>query len=119
MNDSAKGPGAAVPLSEPMFLILLVLEESRLHGYAIRQQIAERTNDAHVLRTGTLYNALSRLSRDGLVAEVSRESTGRGKREYRLTRAGRTALDAETQRLKRLADLAAQRPLNSEAENAS
>ncbi|MEM1250511.1 MAG: PadR family transcriptional regulator [Acidobacteriota bacterium] len=118
MSDSAREP-AALPLSEPMFLILLVLEESHLHGYAIRQQIAARTNDEHVLRTGTLYNALSRLSRDGLVAEVSRESAGRGKREYRLTREGRTALDVETQRLQRLADLATQRPLQNKPESAS
>ncbi|MFD1828865.1 MULTISPECIES: PadR family transcriptional regulator [Streptomyces] len=76
-------------------LLLAVLEPGPLHGYAIITAVQRRSGGALELRTGTVYPALNRLERLGLLRS-SWESVGeRRRRCYELTDAGRRALAGE------------------------
>ncbi|MBH5334585.1 PadR family transcriptional regulator [Streptomyces pactum] len=76
-------------------LLLAVLEAGPLHGYAIITAVQQRSGGVLDLRTGTIYPALNRLERLGLLRS-SWESVGeRRRRAYELTDAGRRALADE------------------------
>ncbi|WP_405609649.1 helix-turn-helix transcriptional regulator [Streptomyces sp. NBC_01511] len=76
-------------------LLLAVLEPGPLHGYAIIAAVQQRSEGALQLRTGTIYPALNRLERLGLLGS-SWEAVGeRRRRCYRLTDAGRGSLESE------------------------
>src|SRR5256714_8177472 len=88
------------PLQEPTFLILTALATDPLHGYGVIQEVTRLSGGRVVLRPGTLYGALDRLSDQGLVvAEREEVVEGRLRRYYRLTEAGVGLLAAEAQRL--------------------
>jgi DNA-binding PadR family transcriptional regulator len=94
---------AALPLSAPVFLILLSLVDEDAHGYRIRASVLERSNGAVKLDPGSLYRLIARLSEDGLIAEASAPPASKHdderRRYYHLTPAGRRVLTAETERL--------------------
>jgi DNA-binding PadR family transcriptional regulator len=95
------------PLSEPVLLILMSLADEPRHGYALMKDI-EMLSDGRVrLSTGTLYGALRRLLNDGWIERFETEDTSRDKQAYRLTPAGRTHMQAELERMKRLTRAAA------------
>lgn len=72
-------------------LILAVLANEPLHGYAIIEQLKRRSGGALALPEGTVYPALHRLERGGLLkSEWSDE--GRRRRVYSLTARGRREL---------------------------
>jgi DNA-binding PadR family transcriptional regulator len=73
-------------------LILAALEDGPLHGYAVLEALRSGSGGAFDLPTGTIYPALHRLERAGLVAGTWSRAAGRQRRSYRLTAAGRTAL---------------------------
>src|ERR671925_546188 len=73
-------------------LILAVLEEGPRHGYAIIEALQVRSGGALDLPTGTVYPALRRLERAGLLSGSWSTVGGRERRTYTLTRAGRHAL---------------------------
>jgi transcriptional regulator len=73
-------------------LILATLAGEPAHGYAIVQRLRERSDGAFELAEGTVYPALHRLERDGLLASSWSVQAGRRRRVYRLTRSGRSAL---------------------------
>jgi len=73
-------------------LILATLAEDPAHGYAIAQTLRERSDGAFDLPEGTLYPALHRLERAGLVRSVWSTAAGRRRRVYSLTRSGDGAL---------------------------
>ncbi len=58
-----------LPLTPPVFHILLALAEEERHGYGIMQDVAWQTNDALQLGPGTLYGCLKRMLAAGLVEE--------------------------------------------------
>jgi len=97
-------------MQEPTFLILTALARTPMHGYAITQEVSGLSSGRVILRAGTLYAALDRLTEQGLV-EVDREEAvqGRLRRYYRLTDTGVAALADEVARLRRNATLAAER----------
>jgi PadR family transcriptional regulator PadR len=76
-------------------LLLAALEAGPRHGYAVRATLREVTDGALDLPTGTVYPALHRLERSGLVVGEWSESGGRRRRTYRLTTLGRQALTDE------------------------
>jgi PadR family transcriptional regulator PadR len=76
-------------------LILAVVEHQPLHGYAIMEALQQRSGGALDLPTGTLYPALRRLERAEYLRSEWRTVSGRTRRTYRLTAAGRRALAAE------------------------
>jgi DNA-binding PadR family transcriptional regulator len=76
-------------------ILLAVLEPEPRHGYAIIEALRTRSGGQVDLPTGTVYPALHRLERAGLVEAAWSSAGGRRRRVYQLTPAGRRALDAE------------------------
>ncbi len=97
-------------LREPSFFILTALAEQPLHGYGVMRSVRELSDGRVILRAGTLYTALDRLTEDGLLT-VDREEAveGRLRRYYRLTDHGAAVLSAEVDRMNSSATLAADR----------
>ena len=93
-------PNDFLPLSAHQFHILLALTDGERHGYAVIQDIDQRTGGAMRLGTGTLYTAVARLVALGLIADTGRADERR--RFYRLLPLGRAVLRAETARLEAL-----------------
>ena len=92
-----------------MFLILLSLAAGRKHGYAILKDVEAMSGGALVLSTSTLYGALGRLEREGLVGHVEAErevAPGLPRKVYELTPGGLALLQGEAARLRRMAALA-------------
>jgi transcriptional regulator len=73
-------------------LILATVAEEPAHGYAILQRLRQRSSGAFELAEGTLYPALHRLERDGLLTSSWSTGGGRRRRVYDVTVTGRTAL---------------------------
>ncbi len=77
---------------------LALLHERPMHPYEMSRLINERRYDVVLnLKRGSLYHAVERLARDGLIeaVETSREGRRPERTMYRLTDAGRDAFDAE------------------------
>ncbi len=71
-------------------MILQTLKRKPLHGYALAQHIKQTSNDLLQVEEGSLYPALQRMLKAGLVkAEWGISSTNRRVRIYQLTPAGR------------------------------
>lgn len=98
-----------LPLSVPVFQILLSLVDQNLHGYALIRDIEARTAGDVALTASTLYGALARLLAAGLIEEIDAE--GDRRRCYHITRAGRGLLRREAERLARAAEWARERRL--------
>ena len=89
-------------------LVLKVLADGPLHGYAIALRLERLSNDIFAVEEGSLYPALYRMeSRGWLASEWSVTDTGRRARFYRLTRTGRAQLAAETESWERLSSAVA------------
>ena len=73
-------------------LLLAVLELGPQHGYAVIEAVRAGSGGALDLPTGTIYPALHRLERAGLIASDWQTVNGRRRRAYQLTAAGRAAL---------------------------
>lgn len=75
-------------------LLLAVLEEGPLHGYAVIERLRAGSDGRIDLPTGTVYPALHRLERAGLVRSQWSTTSGRRRRSYELTAAGVASLDS-------------------------
>ncbi|HYR90661.1 MAG TPA: PadR family transcriptional regulator [Terriglobia bacterium] len=99
-------PESFLPLTPAVFHILIALGDGEAHGYAIMQEVAEKSGGAVRLGPGTLYGAVNRLLKDGLIEESEErpdpQMDDTRRRYYRLTDFGERVLAAET---KRMADL--------------
>jgi PadR family transcriptional regulator PadR len=85
-------------------LILHVAALGPLHGYAIGQRIQQISKDTLQVQQGSLYPALHRLEKRGLLrAEWQMSDTGRDAKFYTLTKAGRKQLEIERSNWQRLA----------------
>jgi PadR family transcriptional regulator, regulatory protein PadR len=73
-------------------LLLSTLDEGPAHGYGLVEALRGKSEGAFDLGEGTMYPALYRLERRGLVASRWEVVGGRRRRVYRLTRSGRGAL---------------------------
>jgi DNA-binding PadR family transcriptional regulator len=82
---------------EPTFLVLVALASDRLHGYGIIREVERLSNGKTVLRAGTLYATLDRLSSQGLIEGAGEEIVdGRLRRYYRLSDRGSAILESES-----------------------
>jgi DNA-binding PadR family transcriptional regulator len=94
-----------LPLPPAFLHILIAIGDGERHGYAIMQEIAERTGGRVRMSPGTLYGSIRRLLDDGLIEELARRPA-RGdderRRYYRVTPFGRAVAAAETARLSAL-----------------
>ena len=96
------------------FEVLLSLASGARHGYGIKLDIEERTAGELSLGSGTLYQAIQRLEREGLIAESAdseARSDARRGRTYRLEPLGRASLAQHLRRLSRAVDYARARKL--------
>jgi PadR family transcriptional regulator PadR len=73
-------------------LLLSVLESGPTHGYGLAEELRERSSGVFDLPEGTVYPALYRLERRGLVSSRWETVAGRRRRVYSLTGGGRGAL---------------------------
>lgn len=76
-------------------LILSVLADEPLHGYAIVEELRGRSGGALDLAEGTVYPALYRLERAGLLRSRWVTESGRRRRLYSPTARGRTTLEKQ------------------------
>lgn len=78
-------------------LVLAVLRDDPLHGYAIAREIERRSGQSLQCKEGTLYPVLHALEQQELVeGEWARDSRGRERKVYRITPAGLAELDRRT-----------------------
>jgi DNA-binding PadR family transcriptional regulator len=92
-------------LPVPAFHILLAVSERERHGYAIMQDVAQRTDGKVRMSPGTLYGSIRRMLDEGLIEELTRrrpDDDDERRRYYRVTRFGRAVAEAEAERLKAL-----------------
>lgn len=76
-------------------LLLAALEDGPRHGYAVKEALRVGSGGRFDLPTGTVYPALHRLERAGLIAGSWSTVEGRRRRTYRLTPAGARRLHAD------------------------
>jgi len=97
------------------YCVLALLAEEERYGFDLVRALAE--TDGMVTSEGTIYPLLSRLRRDGLVESTWQESpSGPPRRYYRLTEAGRAALEGfrlEWSRFRNAVDHFAERKASS------
>ncbi len=89
------------PLTPAVFHILLALHGRERHGYDIMQQVQADSESRVKMGPGTLYGSLDRMIAAGLVARGDTRDPRRI--YYKLTAAGKAVLQAESERLSRLA----------------
>jgi DNA-binding PadR family transcriptional regulator len=73
-------------------LLLAALRDEPAHGYRVVELLRERSDGLFELGEGTVYPALYRLERRGLLASAWSSEAGRRRRVYRLTARGGKAL---------------------------
>ena len=84
-------------------MILRTLKRQPLHGYALAQHIKRTSDDLLQIEEGSLYPALQRLLKQGLVkAEWGTSSTNRRVRIYKLTAAGAKHLQQQVSSFERM-----------------
>lgn len=115
MTPTRPRPEELLPLSVPVFQILLSLCDGPMHGYAILADIRDRTDTAVELGAGTLYAALKRMVGGGMVEETGaprgEANADSRRRYYRITKYGLRVATAEAERLRDLTLLAQARRL--------
>jgi transcriptional regulator len=83
-------------------LVLKTLSLESMHGWGIGQRIQQISDGVLDVNQGSLYPALLRLEKDGLIAsEWGTTDNNRRARYYRLTAAGRRALGVELESWRR------------------
>ena len=104
-----------LPLTPPVFHILLALADEERHGYGIMQDVEAFTGGEIRLGPGTLYRSIQRMLVDGLIEELAialhDESDDDRRRHYRLTKKGLEIAQREARRLADLVDVSRQRNL--------
>jgi DNA-binding PadR family transcriptional regulator len=92
------------------FHILLALAAEDLHGYAIIQEVAMRTDGELKLSAGTLYRSIQRMLEQGLIVETRErpapEDDDERRRYYRITPEGAAIAREEARRLNNLVKMA-------------
>ena len=118
MSDLLREAQTSLPLQPAVFHILLALGDADRHGYAIIQDIADRTDGAIRLSAGTLYRSIQRMLDDGLIVEPRErpapEDDDERRRYYRITALGSAVAKAEARRLANLVRMARARGLAPE-----
>lgn len=106
-----------LPLSPPVYHVLLALGDETLHGYAIMQSFDALSGGEDEILPGTLYATLARMVETGVIAEAEPPEKGvdRRRRYYRATDRGRALAVAESRRLRRLLDIAEARRMVPES----
>ncbi len=97
VKKGMRSPGD--PLRGGMDLMVLsILAQERCYGYGIQQQVARASGGTVRLPAGTLYPLLHRLEAEGLISSRWDAATGRRRKWYALTSAGRRKLKLQASR---------------------
>ena len=106
----APQPSSLLPLPPATFHILMALASEDRHGYAIIQDIEQRTGGHLRLSAGTLYRSIQRMLEQGLLVETNErpapELDDERRRYYRITEFGTAVARAEARRLSELVSMA-------------
>lgn len=102
-------PESLLPLPSAAFHIMVALADTDRHGYAVMQEVAQRTGGKIRLNPGTLYTTIKRLLEQGLIDELAErpgpDADDERRRYYRLTWFGRRVAEAEMARLNAMVTL--------------
>ncbi|HVD91674.1 MAG TPA: helix-turn-helix transcriptional regulator [Vicinamibacterales bacterium] len=91
-----------LPLAPAVLHILIALGEGDRHGYAIMQEVSERTAGKVRMSPGTLYGSIRKMLDDGLIEELFHRGAHADddrRRYYCVTKFGRAVAAAEAERL--------------------
>ena len=98
-----RNPDDLLPLKPVVFQVLLSLADGERHGYAIVQDIAERSSARMQIEPGNLYRTLHYMLAEALIEESDRRPApgldDERRRYYRITRFGYRVAAAEAARL--------------------
>src|SRR5260221_2299042 len=83
------------PRGQLDLLLLGAVSAGPAHGYRVIERLREQSDGAFDLREGTVYPALHRLERDGLLESRWEDDVRRRRRVYSLTSQGRGALELQ------------------------
>src|SRR5205809_7293503 len=97
-NGTEMRPKTEVQQGTLALMVLKTLDVlGPVHGYGIARRIEQISGDLLAVNQGTLYPVLLKLEQEGAIAsEWGTSENNRKARFYRLTRAGRKQLEAET-----------------------
>ena len=98
-----------LPLAPAVLHILIALGDGERHGYAVMQEVAERTDGRVRMSPGTLYGSIRKMLDEGPIEELFRRgaamdprragSDDERRRYYRVTKFGRAVAASEAERL--------------------
>ena len=115
MTNRTPDPRQFLPLTQATFNILLALASGEKHGYAIMQEVIERTGGEVKIGPGTLYGSIKRMHAAGWIVELDERPDpaldDERRRYYRLTDLGERVAIAEAERLAQLVAAARRRGL--------
>jgi DNA-binding PadR family transcriptional regulator len=110
MTDDTSKIDALLPLPPATFHILIALAREDRHGYAVIQDIEQRTGGEIRLSPGTLYRSIQRMLEQRLISETrdrpAPELDDERRRYYRITPFGEAVARAEVQRMTALVKMA-------------
>jgi DNA-binding PadR family transcriptional regulator len=113
MSKDKQTPSDLLPLAPAVFHILLSLADGERHGYALKREIAARTDGRLRLGPGVLYGSIAKMLAQGLIEESDDRPDphldDERRRYYRITAFGRKVAQAEAARMRALVDLATAR----------
>jgi DNA-binding PadR family transcriptional regulator len=101
-----------LPLTHPIYHILLVLAAGERHGYGLRREITACTGGRMRVGNGSLYRSIDAMLATGLIGEarVVIDEGAAARRVFQLTDLGERIARAETERLVHLVTLARRTP---------
>ncbi|MFB3069162.1 MAG: PadR family transcriptional regulator [Gemmatimonadales bacterium] len=104
-----------LPLSPPVFYVLLAVADQERHGYAIMQEVEKRTEGKVQLLLGSLYSTLKRMVAACLIEECdgAGQSDDERRRYYRITNHGKEVAAAEVDRMATLIAVARSKRLTT------
>ena len=109
-KESAIDPNDFLPLTPIVFHILMVLNAKERHGYGIMKEVEVLTDGEVRIQTGTLYQAIKRLLKAGLieqaVSKIDPQLDDQRRRYYALSGLGNQVLTEEILRLEKMVALA-------------
>ncbi len=112
-SRNAPAPYDFLPLSPAVFHILLCLADGERHGYALKREIARRTEGRLTLGPGALYGSIAKMLDQGLIEESDDRPDphldDERRRYYRIKQLGRRVAQAEASRMRELVRLATAR----------
>lgn len=85
-------------------LILRLLEEKDMYGYEMIDTLRRRSNDVFELKAGSLYPLLHGLEAKGFVTSYEDGSSGKLRKYYHITKAGKKILKEKTEEWKEYAN---------------